>query len=117
MPHSLSILHKLTGLVKQCLDKFVGVELGNIFQLFAEADEFNRYVELVFDGDDDSAARCRVAGCSVVERHQAPMKGASVQAKGGRDNLIADNIVNHDGLSIADGTATVRDNLEIAARE
>lgn len=59
------------------------------------------------------AVRCRVAGCSVIERRQTPMKGASIQVKGGRDNLIVDNIVNRGGLSIADGTATVRGNLEI----
>ncbi|GAG60411.1 unnamed protein product, partial [marine sediment metagenome] len=59
------------------------------------------------------AVRCRVAGCSVIERRQAPMKGASIQLKGGRDNLIADNIINRGSLSIADGTATVRGNLEI----
>ena len=59
------------------------------------------------------AVRCRVAGCSVIERRQAPTVGASIQVKGGSDNLIADNIVNRGGLSIADGTATVRGNLEI----
>ncbi|MHC4890959.1 MAG: right-handed parallel beta-helix repeat-containing protein [Planctomycetota bacterium] len=59
------------------------------------------------------AVRCRVDGCSVIERRQAPMKGASIQLKGGRDNLITDNIVNRGSLSIADGTATVRGNLEI----
>ncbi len=59
------------------------------------------------------AVRCRVAGCSVIERCQAPMKGASIQVKGGSDNLITDNIINRGGLSITDGTATVRDNLEI----
>jgi parallel beta-helix repeat protein len=59
------------------------------------------------------AVRCRVAGCSVIERRQAPMKVASILLKGGRDNLITDNIVNRGGLSIADGTATVRGNLEI----
>jgi parallel beta-helix repeat protein len=59
------------------------------------------------------AVRCRVAGCSVVERRQTPMKGASIQLKGGHDNLITDNIVNRGGLSIADGTATVRGNLEV----
>ncbi len=61
------------------------------------------------------AVRCRVAGCSVIERRQAPTMGASIQVKGGRDNLIADNIVNRGGLSIADGTATVRGNLEITS--
>jgi len=59
------------------------------------------------------AVRCRVTDCSVVERRQAPTKGASIQVKGGRDNLIADNIINCGGLSISDGTATVRGNLEV----
>jgi len=59
------------------------------------------------------AVRCRVAGCSVIERRQAPTVGASIQVKGGRDNLITDNIINRGSLSIADGTATVRGNLEI----
>ena len=59
------------------------------------------------------AVRCRVTGCSVIERRREPMKGASIQIKGGRDNFIADNIVNRGGLSIAEGTATVRGNLEI----
>jgi hypothetical protein len=59
------------------------------------------------------SVRCRVTGCSVIERRREPIKGASVQVKGGRDNLIADNIVNRGGLSIAQGTATVRGNLEI----
>jgi len=63
------------------------------------------------------AVRCRVTGCSVVERRREPMKGTSIQVKGGRDNLIAENIVNRGGLSVAEGTATVRDNLEITAKE
>lgn len=58
------------------------------------------------------AVRCRVTGCSVIERREGPMKGAAIQVKGGRDNLITDNIVNPGGLSVADGTATLRDNLE-----
>ena len=60
------------------------------------------------------AVRCRVTGCSVIERRRAPSVGPSIQVKGGRDNLIADNIVNRGGLSIAEGTATVRGNLETA---
>jgi hypothetical protein len=59
------------------------------------------------------AVRCRVTGCSVIERRREPMRGASIQVEGGRDNLIAENIVNRGGLSIAEGTATVRGNLEI----
>ncbi|KPL25182.1 MAG: hypothetical protein AMJ75_01860 [Phycisphaerae bacterium SM1_79] len=61
------------------------------------------------------AVRCRVAGCSVIERRQAPAKGASIEVRSGRDNLIADNIINAGGLSIAESTATVRDNLETGA--
>jgi hypothetical protein len=61
------------------------------------------------------AVRCRVTGCSVIERRQPPKVGASIQVEGGRDNLIADNMVNQGGLSISDGTATVRDNLETAS--
>jgi len=63
------------------------------------------------------AVRCRVTGCSVIERRREPMKGTSIQVKGGKDNLVADNIVNRGGLSISDGTATVRGNLEITAKE
>jgi hypothetical protein len=63
------------------------------------------------------AVRCRVTGCSVIERRRAPMKGASIQVSGGRDNLITDNIVNRGGLSIAEGTATVRGNLESAGAD
>ena len=61
------------------------------------------------------AVRCRVTGCSVIERRQAPPAGASIQVKSGRDNLIADNIINRGGLSIAEGTAAVRGNLEITS--
>jgi len=60
------------------------------------------------------AVQCRVTGCSVIERRVEPMKGASIQLTSGRDNLIADNIINHGGLSIAEGAATVRGNLEVA---
>ena len=63
------------------------------------------------------AARCRVTGCSVVERRQAPDKGTSIVVRGGRDNLIADNIVNPAGLSIDKGTAISRDNLEAAGTD
>jgi hypothetical protein len=58
------------------------------------------------------AVRCRVTGCSIIERRQAPDKGPSIVVKGGRDNLIADNIVSFGGLSIDKGAATFRDNLE-----
>jgi hypothetical protein len=58
------------------------------------------------------AVRCRVTGCSVIERRRTPVKGTSIQVSGGRDNLITDNIVNSGGLSVAEGTATVRGNLE-----
>ena len=58
------------------------------------------------------AVRCRVTGCSIIERRQKPQKGTSIRVIGGRDNLIVDNIVNPAGLSIAAGAATVRDNLE-----
>jgi parallel beta-helix repeat protein len=58
------------------------------------------------------AVRCRVTGCSVVERRQAPDKATSIVVRGGRDNLIADNIVNPAGLSIDKGAAISRNNLE-----
>ncbi|MFQ6036740.1 MAG: right-handed parallel beta-helix repeat-containing protein [Sedimentisphaerales bacterium] len=61
----------------------------------------------------NDAVRCRVTGCSIIQRRKAPVKGTSIQVKSGRDNLIADNIVHRNGLSIADGTAIVRGNLEI----
>ena len=59
--------------------------------------------------------RCRVTGCSVIERRSKPAPGASIQVKGGRDNLIADNVINRDGFSAAEGTAVVRGNLEITS--
>jgi len=59
--------------------------------------------------------RCRVTGCSVIERRRPPAPGTSIQVKNGRDNLIADNIINRGGLSVAEGTATARDNLEITS--
>jgi parallel beta-helix repeat protein len=58
------------------------------------------------------ALRCRVTGCSVIERRKAPMKGPSIRVKGGRDNLIADNIVNPGGLLVDRGASTFRDNIE-----
>lgn len=61
--------------------------------------------------------RCRVTGCSVIECRQPPRKGTSIVVKGGRDNLIADNIVNPAGVSIAVGAATVRDNIEAAGTD
>ena len=60
-----------------------------------------------------NAVRCRVTSCSVIERRKTPMEGASIQIKGGHDNLITENIVNRGGLSIAEGTSAVRGNLEI----
>jgi polygalacturonase len=59
--------------------------------------------------------RCRITGCSVIERRRTPAVGTSIRASGGRDNLIADNIINRGGLSVAAGTATIRDNLEITS--
>jgi len=58
------------------------------------------------------SSRCRVTGCSIVERRQAPEKGTSIVVRGGRDNLVAGNMVNPGGLSIAAGVATVRGNIE-----
>ena len=60
--------------------------------------------------------RCRIMGCSVIERRRPPAAGTSIQVKGGRDNLVADNITNRGGLSVAEGTATIRDNLEITSQ-
>lgn len=60
--------------------------------------------------------RCHITGCSVIERRRKPAPGASIQVKSGRDNLIADNIINSGGLSVAEGTATIRDNLEITSQ-
>ncbi len=59
--------------------------------------------------------RCRITGCSVIERRRAPQAGSSIQVKGGRDNLVADNIINRGGLSVAEGAATIRNNLEITS--
>ena len=63
------------------------------------------------------AVRCRVTGCSVIERRREPIKGASIQVKGGRDNLITENIVNRGGLLVAKGAAIVRGNLEITGAD
>jgi len=60
------------------------------------------------------ATRCRVTGCSVIDRHQAP-RGACIQVLSGRDNLIADNFVNRGGLLVEAGTAIVRGNIEVTA--
>ena len=59
------------------------------------------------------AVRCRVTGCTILERRKAPAVGASVLVKGGRDNLIAGNFINQGGLSIEKGSAAARGNLEI----
>ncbi len=61
--------------------------------------------------------RCRVTGCSIIERRQLPQKGTSIVVKGGKDNLIIDNIVDYSGLSIDAATAIVRDNLEAAGTD
>jgi parallel beta-helix repeat protein len=58
------------------------------------------------------AVRCRVTGCSVIERRHAPEKGTSIVVRGGRDNLIAENTVAPGGLLIDRGTSTFRDNIE-----
>ncbi len=42
---------------KQRLYKYIRVEFRNIFGFFAQADKFYRYIELVLDGDNDSAPR------------------------------------------------------------
>jgi len=42
-------------LIKKRFYKRVGVELCDVFRLFAQADEFHRYIELVFYSDNDSA--------------------------------------------------------------
>ena len=62
--------------------------------------------------------RCRVAGCSVLDRRQKPSMISSIELTGNsRDNLITDNIVNAGSLSIAPGTATTRDNLQVQATD
>ena len=60
--------------------------------------------------------RCRITGCSVIERRRKPQAGSSIRVEGGRDNLIANNIINRGGLSVAEGTAIVRDNLEVTSQ-
>ena len=61
-----------------------------------------------------NVTRCRVTGCSIIDRRQTPMMRESILLKGkSYDNLIADNIVNRGSLSVAKGTAIVRDNIEI----
>ena len=47
-------------LSEQRFDEGVWVEFSDVFGFFAEADEFNGDVELVFNSDDDSTACCAV---------------------------------------------------------
>lgn len=61
--------------------------------------------------------RCRVSCCSVLNRSDSSGKGASIVVKGGKDNLIADNTVNRDGVSIAEETTVVRNNIEAAGTD
>lgn len=61
--------------------------------------------------------RCRVTGCSVIDRRATAQPGVCIQVAGGRDNLVAGNMTNTAGLSVAEDTATVRGNLEVSGTE
>ncbi len=58
------------------------------------------------------ALRCRVIGCTIINRTSKPAKYSSIELLSGSDNLIADNFVNPDGLKIASDTAITRNNIE-----
>jgi len=45
-----------SNLIKECFNEGIGVEFGDVCGFLTEADEFYRYIKLVFDGDNDSAA-------------------------------------------------------------
>ncbi len=62
------------------------------------------------------AVRCRVTGCSIIER-RSESPGPSIKVQNGRDNLIAGNIVNTGGISAPPAAATVRGNLEVDRRK
>lgn len=60
------------------------------------------------------AVRCRVSGCSVIDRGGKSTMLKSIEIKGdSRDNLVTDNMVSGESMDVADGVATVRDNQEV----
>jgi hypothetical protein len=62
----------------------------------------------------NDAVRCRVTGCSVIDRKKKPVMLKSIEVTGvSRDNLVTDNMVNRGSLSVADDTAVVRHNEEV----
>jgi hypothetical protein len=63
------------------------------------------------------AVRCRVSGCSIIDRREKPLMRASIEVKGGRENMIAGNIVNRGSLAVEKGTAIVRGNVETAGEK
>jgi parallel beta-helix repeat protein len=60
------------------------------------------------------AVRCRVTGCTVIDRRQPPTARASIQVAGkSRDNLIIGNIVNQKSLQIPPDSAEAKENFEV----
>ena len=51
---------RMSILSEEGFGECVGVEFSDVFGFFAEADEFDGDVELVFNRDDDSATCCAV---------------------------------------------------------
>ena len=63
------------------------------------------------------AVRCRVTGCTIINRGRPADAYPSIEVLSGRDNLIAGNFINPDGLKVASDTATVRGNIETNAAD
>ncbi len=60
------------------------------------------------------SVRCRVMGCTFIDRREAPTMLAAIDIRGkSRDNRIVENTIPADGLRIEPETAVVGSNLEV----
>ncbi len=58
--------------------------------------------------------RCKVMGCTAIDRRTPPAAAASIQVTGkSSDNLVSGNTVNKNSLAIGDGSARVEGTMEI----
>ena len=61
-----------------------------------------------------NVTRCKVMGCTVVDRRASKQMEASIAVSGNsKDNLVANNMITMNSLRASDSVATVRDNIEV----
>ncbi len=74
-------------------------------------DSFTRGVDLI------DCERCRVSDCSIIDRRKEPRSAQAVRVRGGRNNLIQNNMVggaSDELISISDGAGVAVTNHTIS---